>query len=45
LAGVVNWSGLGQNGGISNWGPYPAISTQRNSFRGPGAWKLDAAVA
>jgi hypothetical protein len=44
-AGTVNWSGLGQSGGISNWGPYPAASIQRNSFRGPGAWNLDAAVA
>jgi Carboxypeptidase regulatory-like domain len=31
--------------GISDWGPYPANMTARNSFRGPGAWNLDAAVS
>lgn len=30
--------------GISDWGPYPATMTSRNSFRGPGAWNIDAAV-
>ncbi len=29
----------------SDWGPYPADMTSRNSFRGPGAWNLDAAVS
>jgi hypothetical protein len=31
--------------GISDWGPYPAGMTARNSFRGPGAWNFDAAVS
>ncbi|HYK37378.1 MAG TPA: TonB-dependent receptor [Alloacidobacterium sp.] len=30
--------------GASDWGPWPADMTARNSFRGPGAWNLDAAV-
>lgn len=30
--------------GISDYGPYPANMTRRNSFRGPGAWNLDAAA-
>jgi hypothetical protein len=30
--------------GISDWGPFPADMTSRNSFRGPGAWNIDAAV-
>jgi hypothetical protein len=32
-------------GGISDWGPYPASTTQRNAFTGPGAWNLDLAVS
>ena len=31
--------------GISDWGPYPAGMTARNSFRGPGAWSFDASVS
>ena len=31
--------------GISDWGPFPATMTARNSFRGPGAWTFDAAVS
>ncbi len=31
--------------GISDWGPYPSTMTARNSFRGPGAWNVDAAVS
>jgi hypothetical protein len=31
--------------GISDWGPYPAAMTARNSFRGPGAWSFDASVS
>jgi len=27
--------------GISDWGPWPATMTARNSFRGPGIWNLD----
>ena len=27
--------------GISDWGPWPATMTARNSFRGPGLWNLD----
>jgi hypothetical protein len=27
--------------GTSDYGPYPANMTQRNAFRGPGAWFLD----
>ena len=30
--------------GISDFGPFPSNMTGRNSFRGPGAWNLDAAV-
>jgi hypothetical protein len=30
--------------GISDFGPYPANMTERNAFRGPGAWNFDAAV-
>ncbi len=30
--------------GISDWGPWPSTMTARNSFRGPGAWNLDAAL-
>jgi len=31
--------------GVSDWGPFPATMTARNSFRGPGAWTFDAAVS
>ena len=31
--------------GISDFGPYPATMDQRNSFRGPGAYNLDASVS
>lgn len=31
--------------GISDWGPFPATMVARNSFRGPGAWNLDASVS
>jgi Carboxypeptidase regulatory-like domain/TonB dependent receptor len=30
--------------GISDWGPWPATMTARNSFRGPGAWNFDTSV-
>ena len=30
--------------GISDFGPFPANMTARNSFRGPGAWNDDASV-
>jgi hypothetical protein len=30
--------------GCSDFGPYPSDMTRRNAFRGPGIWKLDAAV-
>jgi Carboxypeptidase regulatory-like domain len=29
---------------ISDFGPYPSNMTGRNSFRGPGAWNLDASI-
>jgi len=29
---------------MSDFGPYPAGLTHRNSFRGPGAWNTDFAV-
>ena len=32
-------------GGISDWGPWPATMTGRNSFRGPGIWGLDLAMS
>jgi outer membrane receptor protein involved in Fe transport len=32
-------------GGISDWGPWPSAMTNRNSFRGPGFWNVDMAVA
>jgi hypothetical protein len=31
--------------GISDFGPFPVNMTHRNTFRGPGAWSLDAAGA
>lgn len=31
--------------GISDWGPWPAAMTARNSFRGPGAWSFDASLS
>jgi hypothetical protein len=31
--------------GISDFGPFPADMTGRNSFRSPGAWSFDASVA
>jgi hypothetical protein len=31
--------------GISDWGPWPAAMTARNSFRGPGIWNLDLALS
>jgi hypothetical protein len=31
-------------GGISDFGPYPALMTARNAFVGPGAWNLDMSV-
>jgi outer membrane receptor protein involved in Fe transport len=31
--------------GVSDFGPYPAAMTSRNSFYGPGAWTFDLAVA
>jgi hypothetical protein len=38
---------IGANCGcaVSDWGPFPATMTARNSFRGPGAWTFDAAVS
>jgi acyl dehydratase len=30
--------------GISDFGPFPAAMTRRNSFRGPGAWNVDMAL-
>ncbi len=27
--------------GFSDWGPFPAAMTGRNSFRGPGSWNVD----
>jgi hypothetical protein len=31
--------------GVSDFGPYPALMTHRNAFRGPGAWNFDLAVS
>ncbi len=31
--------------GVSDFGPYPANMTHRNSFEGPGAWTLDFSLA
>jgi hypothetical protein len=31
--------------GISDWGPWPATMTRRNSFRGPGIWGFDLALS
>lgn len=31
-------------GGISDFGPYPALMTARNALVGPGAWNLDMSV-
>jgi len=44
LPAALNWSNAAL-GSISNWGPFPLNSIARNSFRGPGAWNLDAALA
>ncbi len=33
------------NYGISDWGPYPASMTARNSFRGPGAYNLNVSFS
>jgi outer membrane receptor protein involved in Fe transport len=44
LAGANSW-GNPALGGISDWGPWPASMTSRNSFRGPGFWNVDLAVA
>jgi hypothetical protein len=30
--------------GSSDFGPYPANMTERNAFRGPGRWNVDAAI-
>ena len=30
--------------GTSDFGPYPATTTERNGFRGPGAWNFDMSV-
>ena len=30
--------------GISDFGPFPTNMTNRNAFRGPGAWNLDSAI-
>ncbi len=32
-------------GGISDWGPWPANMSRRNSFRGPGYWDYDMDVS
>ena len=32
-------------GGASDWGPYPSTMTQRNAFRGPGAYNLNVSVS
>jgi len=37
--------GNGLDGGISDFGPYPAGMTHRNAFYGPGAWNFDLAVS
>jgi hypothetical protein len=31
--------------GASDWGPYPQAMSAHNSFRGPGAWNVDAALS
>jgi hypothetical protein len=31
--------------GASDWGPWPSNMSARNSFRGPGAWNLDASLS
>jgi len=43
-AAIGNFEPLNPALGISDFGPYPANMTSRNSFRGPGAWNIDAAV-
>lgn len=35
----------GNGNGASDWGPFPANMTARNSFRGPGEWGFDAALS
>lgn len=41
LPQAFNYTGLL---GISDFGPYPANMTGRNTFRGPGAWNFDMSV-
>ncbi len=44
LPGANSWSNPAL-GGISDWGPWPTSMISRNSFRGPGFWNVDLAVA
>ena len=30
--------------GVSDFGPFPAAMTERNAFRGPGAWNFDLSM-
>jgi len=41
---AANLGPLNPTLGISDFGPYPANMIGRNSFRGPGAWNVDAAI-
>jgi len=44
LPAANSWSNAAL-GGISDWGPWPASMTRRNSFRGPGYWDFDMIVS
>src|SRR5262249_35731935 len=35
---------LNSTTGDSDWGPFPSTMTERDAFRGPGAWNLDMSV-
>jgi outer membrane receptor protein involved in Fe transport len=46
LSGLVPYVGTYAHPtqGSSDFGPYPSEMTERNAFRGPGAWNLDMSV-
>jgi hypothetical protein len=47
LAGLVPYAGgyVHPLIGTSDFGPYPDTMTDRNAFRGPGAWNVDLGIS
>jgi hypothetical protein len=41
----ANYSRKFNHVAVSDWGPYPATMTARNSFRGPGAYNLNVSLS